>query len=47
MRIVTVIAVVAAIITVNVMINIRCLLSPKRWIGRPGYKSGPAAFRTP
>jgi hypothetical protein len=40
MRIVTVIAVVAAIITVNVMINIRCLLSPKRWIGRPGYKPG-------
>jgi hypothetical protein len=37
MRIVTVIAVVAAIITVNVMISIRCLLSPKRWIGRPGY----------
>ena len=30
MRTVTVIAVVAAIITVNVMINISCLLSPKR-----------------
>jgi hypothetical protein len=30
MRIVTVIAVAAAIITVNVMVNIRCLLSPKR-----------------
>jgi hypothetical protein len=30
MRIVTVIAVYAAIITVNVMMNISCLLSPKR-----------------
>jgi hypothetical protein len=30
MRIVTVIAVTAAIVTVNVMINIRCLLLPKR-----------------
>jgi hypothetical protein len=39
MRIVTVIAVVAAIITVNVMINISCPLSPKRWIGRPGAQN--------
>jgi len=30
MRIVTVIAVIAAMVTVNVMMIIRCLLSPKR-----------------
>jgi hypothetical protein len=30
MRIVTVIALTGAIVTVNVMMNIRCLLSPKR-----------------
>jgi len=32
----TVIAVVAAIMTVNVMISISCLLPPKQWNGRPG-----------
>jgi hypothetical protein len=47
MRIVTVIAVVAAIITVNVMINISCPLSLNVRLAGPGYKAGPAAFRTP